>query len=259
MKNRIHLAIALVLTAFAANAQTVPVSSVRVYTDPPGARFYVDGVSYYASQTFLWPQGSKHIVQFPVSTFSDGTYQQSLDGNTRFTFGGWTDSSSNITVNDPNYTITASPSVTELKAVISASFRTQIRFSSAPDAAVTCGGPGDPLRDGLRVGIVYVDGSCFGTNVDVFLVKGLHTLSAFPYPGFIFTGWSINGGGADPYARTYDLTGPATIYAAFQPAKRVQFLTSPAGLQVLVDRSPTPTTNTFIVDTSTVTNVDAAL
>jgi len=69
------------------------ISSVRVYSNPAGARFVVDGLMYNGSQTFLWPAGSKHTVQFPLSFLPDGTaanYQESLDGNTHFTAVSWT-------------------------------------------------------------------------------------------------------------------------------------------------------------------------
>ena len=49
------------------------VASVIVGTTPVGAVFAVDGVNYASNQTFLWPQGSKHIVSFIFSLASDGT------------------------------------------------------------------------------------------------------------------------------------------------------------------------------------------
>ncbi len=49
----------------------------------------MDGVSYLSNQTFLWPKGSKHIIQFPFTTDINGNstgYQQSNDGKYRFFF-----------------------------------------------------------------------------------------------------------------------------------------------------------------------------
>ena len=56
------------------------------------AAFPVDGVSYSSTQVFLWPAGSKHIVQFPFTERPNGTtlpYQLSSDGPMQFIFSGW--------------------------------------------------------------------------------------------------------------------------------------------------------------------------
>src|ERR1700752_4284698 len=69
------------------------IASVMVGTTAVGAVFSVDGVSYLSTQTFLWPQGSKHIVSFPFTIATNGTslnYQLSNDGQTQFVFQGWT-------------------------------------------------------------------------------------------------------------------------------------------------------------------------
>ena len=132
-------------------AQNGPISSIRIFTEPDGARFYVDGTMYLASQTFLWPQGSKHIVQFPH--MPDGAYQLSLDGNTRYDFGGWSDNNGYLIPGaDTFQTITANPSVTSLKATLEVSYRVMLRFSSFPAGAGSCGAPGGAPQDYVQNG-----------------------------------------------------------------------------------------------------------
>jgi len=38
--------------------------STRVFTEPAGAQFSVDGKVYISAQVFLWPKGSKHVLSF---------------------------------------------------------------------------------------------------------------------------------------------------------------------------------------------------
>jgi uncharacterized protein (TIGR03437 family) len=240
MLNRYVFAIAL-LAPYYALAQDAPTSSIRIYTEPEGARFYVDGMMYLASHTFQWPQGSKHIVQFP--RMPDGAYQISLDGNTRYNFNGWTDNNGYLIPGSEAFqTITASPSVTWLKATLTVSYRVMLRFSSFPTGSAPCGAPGGAPQDYLRSGIVLFNGACYGSNADVFLEAGAYTINAFPYPGSVFTGWSVNGSATDPYLQSINVNGPLTVYGAFRSAKRVRFVTDPPGFKVLIDHTLTPTT-----------------
>ncbi len=229
------------LTPAIAVSQDAPISSIRIYTEPSGARFQVDGQAYVGSQTFLWPQGSKHIVQFLQSSFPDGAYQLSLDGGTKYAFLSWVDNAGNQISNDPFQTVTASPSVTSLKASLKVSYRVMLRFSAAPAGVGACGAPGNAPQDGVRTGIVYIDSSCYGADADVYLDPGVHKLNAFPYPGSVFSGWSISGSLTDQYLTSIQLTAPLSITPVFQAAKRVRFITDPPGMQILVDRTPTPT------------------
>jgi uncharacterized protein (TIGR03437 family) len=217
------------------------VSSIRIYTEPSGARFQVDGQTYVNSQTFLWPQGSKHLLQFLQSTFPDGTYQLSLDASAKYTFSGWVDNANNMVSLDPFQTITASPSVTSLKATLKVFYRVTLRFSAAPVGAGACGAPGDAPQDGVRTGLVYVDTTCFGSDADIYLEPGVHKLNAFPYPGSVFVGWSVNGSLNNQYLASFTVSAPMNVAPVFQAAKRVRFITDPPGMQVLVDRTPTPT------------------
>ena len=65
MKRAIGLALGIFIASAAAWAQSAV--SVKVGLSANGPVFYVDGQQYNTQQIFLWPVGSKHIVQFLVS------------------------------------------------------------------------------------------------------------------------------------------------------------------------------------------------
>lgn len=213
----------------------------------------MDGQPYVAPQVFLWPQGSKHIVQFPTIKNPDGTStgcQITQDEQAQYCFSGWTESTGNLApAGAEDQTVTASPSVTWLRANLSVKYKVRVRFSAGTTTeAPTCGGaPGNAPQDILRGGLVYIAGVCFGEGSDMW-AEGAMTLNAFPYPGFVFTGWNINGQHIDSYLKSYTLAGPITLQPEFQLAKRVQFITNPLGMKLLIDRTPTPTSATGSLD-----------
>src|SRR5487761_2698936 len=91
------------------------ITSVMVGTNANAAVFSVDSHSYNTTQTFLWPAGSIHILNFSYSLDSNGTslgYQATSDGLTRFTFGGWTASTGALPGAGMTVTVTADPNVT---------------------------------------------------------------------------------------------------------------------------------------------------
>src|SRR5215467_8197925 len=57
------------------------ISSVRVYTKPAGATFYVDDQFYTGEMTFLWPANSKHFIR-------TDPLQTGVAFKTKYTFGG---------------------------------------------------------------------------------------------------------------------------------------------------------------------------
>jgi uncharacterized protein (TIGR03437 family) len=245
------------LALVAALAQPAPISSIQIYAQPAGARFYVDGQLYYGPQTFLWPQGSKHIVQFPLEMINGASagYQQSLDGNVRYGFGGWEDNRSLLQpATSPNQTVTADPAITFIRANVTVSHHVWLRFSSSPTGPpANCGAPGDAPADSTRAGIIVGGpGACYGSDAEWFQPAGAITLNAIPYPGWIFTGWYINGTLVSPYLATINIAGPTTIRPVFQLGRRVQFVTEPQGLQVVIDRTPTPTSSFNVVDSGIV-------
>ena len=231
-----------------ASAQAL--TSVKISTNPTGPIFQVDGVSYITPQIFQWPTGSKHIVQFPLSMDNNGNtlgYQSNTNDTVRYFFGSWTDTNSLIAPNSSlAVTITADPTLTSLVGVVTAQYRVHVSFSNATPAPVgSCeGAPNSPTTTGLVYGIIYLNGTCVADTTDIFLSAGLIKLNAFPYPGWVFYAWNINGYQTGNTLTTYNLTGPANIYPLFSIAKRVDFVTNPAALNVLVDGASIATPDT---------------
>ena len=245
--NRLFVMLLPLLAIGTASAQN---STIQIGTSLPGPRFLVDGVLYFGTQTFTWPSGSKHSVQFLEDQALPGqqqvAVQTTVDGGTQFSFGGWKDNNGILSPgSDPNQTVTANPQIFSLIAQVSVNYLVNIRFYSSPAGTIAgCTGAPGGAPAGSMSGAVYLDGTCTVTNVSLFVAPGGHTLNAFPFPGFVFVGWAVNGANPSPYLTNLTVTGPMTVYADFQPAKRVLFLTNPLGLQVLIDRAPTPTSPT---------------
>ncbi len=252
-------AVALFLSAtipiLPGQTQTV---SFRVFTEPLGARFSVDGIIYTSAATFQWPTGSKHLVRYiqdalpPAAAVINGLAQATFapvqlspDGAAVYSFGGFTDATGLLSPgSDPNQFVTADAAVPYLKISVSLSYRVLLNFFDQPGSAnaPSCGAPGNIPPGEFRVGLVYINSQCYWNSAILYYPAGSTLqLNAFPYPGFVFTGWSGNLGAGSAYLRSYVLKGPVTLAPMFQAAKRVRFETFPLGLQVLVDRTPAPT------------------
>lgn len=222
------------------------ISSVMVGTNPVGAVFSVDGVNYLSTQTFLWPQGSKHIISFVFSLASNGTslgYQLSTNAQQQFIFSGWTAGGVSLGGGASTVTVTANPSIPAVLASLSENYLVQVLFPNS--AATSCSAaPGNPTGTGTISGIVYFNNTCVANSETLYLAAGNIPLIEFPYPGWVFYGWQINNNFVQASSSSYNLTGPATITPLFSIAKRVHFMTNPPGLTVLVDRtlSQTPLT-----------------
>jgi uncharacterized protein (TIGR03437 family) len=251
MLKHLRLLPGLLLCCAGLQAQDTTISSVRISTVPDGARFYVDGMQYVSAQVFLWPQGSKHIVQFPTDS-SNGTStgcQMTLDQQTAYCFNSWVTSAGTPAATNTDLTVTASPSITWIQTTLTISYKIMLRFGDYPAATnAVCGMPGDAPQDVVRPGVVYIGGKCFQTSTDVW-ASGTIALNAYPYPGFVFLGWNIGGQVFDSFLKSFTLTRPVTMGAQFWSAKRVQFLTSPPGMQLLIDRTITPTSSKLSFDT----------
>jgi uncharacterized protein (TIGR03437 family) len=236
-------------------------SSVMVGTNPIGAVFTVDGVPYLSTQTFTWPQGSKHIIAFTFSLASDGStlgYQVSNNGQYQFLFNGWTVGGQSYGGGTARITVTADPSIPSIIATLSENFLVSLQFPNS--SATSCnGGPGNATGTGTISGIVYFNGTCFSTTQNLFLPSGQIPLIAIPYPGWVFYGWQINNQFTVPSLGAYMLAGPATITPLFSIAKRVHFMTNPPGLTVLLDRAPSQTPYTPSTNGATCPNQNSQL
>jgi uncharacterized protein (TIGR03437 family) len=219
-----------------------------VGTTPIGATFQVDGVAYVSTQTFLWPQGSKHIIQFPFTLDLLGNstgFQASSDGLTRFTFSGWTANTGVVGGGNAAITVTADPSLTSVIGTVSEQFSVVVNFPASSGSNAACGSPGTPSTALSGVtGVVFFNGACITTTTSTFVAAGPVTLNAIPYPGWVFYGYQVNNTAFISPTSTYNITGPTSFTPEFSIAKRVHFMTNPPGLTVLVDRtvSNTPLT-----------------
>ena len=133
--NRNILLMSLALFACGTAGAQSP-TSIRIgtsFTSLSGSNpiFIVDGTSYTSPQTFVWPNGSKHIVQFPFSTDQGGSsfdYQNASSDSIHYFFNGWIPN--NQVTLTPNasavQTITADPSLTSLIAQVTAQYRVHL-------------------------------------------------------------------------------------------------------------------------------------
>ena len=221
------------------------VSSVQVSTFPSGAMFTVDGTQYTAAAFFTWAKGSKHTLSFVAN--SGPTLQANDPQGTQYSFGGWKDSKGQLlATSDIVQVVTADPSITSYVASVSVLYRVQLILQdplSSPGLPPVCGAPGSQTGGSFRAGVVYLSGTCYWADATVYLPAGVVSLNAFPYPGYVFDGWTSNIGALDSSLRQFVLQSAITLAARFSPAKRVRFLTSPPNFSVLIDRTPTPTTS----------------
>ncbi len=228
-------------------------TGVTISTSGPGAAFSVDGTVYTTAQTFLWPAGSKHILNFlggplpaDIVLATSSTYVQLGQGKqTIYSFSGWVENSGLLHTNSsPVLTVTADPNVTSITANVTLLYLVRLIFSSGAPAGVPpiCGGsPGDIPSNVYAPGLIYLGGQCFWGPVNAYFPPGQLTLNAFPFPGFVFTGWLNSPLSPNQYLSQITLTGPLTLYPTFEAAKRVRFLTSPPGWPLVVDHAQIPT------------------
>jgi len=233
-----------------------PRTSITIGTNVPpptpnGPVFIVDGTSFISTQTFEWVQGSSHVVQFLLAldqNLNPVTYQSADNDNIRFTFGGWKANTAEF----PSGTgavvvVTADPSLTSLIAQVTVTYLVAISFATVSgDGTAACSaspGQGGPPQAGAA-GVIYVNQTCYMNSALVYLPAGPITLAAVAYPGWVFYAWLISN--QQTSLSSLNLTGPIVIIPEFSLAKEVDFLTSPLGLQVLIDGSPinTPTAGT---------------
>jgi uncharacterized protein (TIGR03437 family) len=224
-------------------------STITISTSPAGARFTVDGTQYNSAAVLNWPEGSEHTVVFltdpPLPGQTTNNIQSSVDDRTQYAFSGWVD---NLGLLQPTSStlqvITANPAITTLTANVTISYEINLHFgtTSANTKNAACGAPGAIPVGVSAPGVVYVAGVCYWSSAVVFQPAGsLITLNAFPYPGYVFTGWGLSTGSPNSFLTQVTANGPLDITPFFVPGELVSFLTSPLGLQLLVDHTPVST------------------
>ncbi len=256
MANRLGSFVFLML----AGLSTIPLAaqqlvSVRVITEPAGARFTVDGLEYMQPASFSWPVGSKHVVTIVSPTISPtlpgagcepptgGTIiQYDPACRTRYTFSAW--ENSGVALPDASsmtQIITADTKMTLLKAIFTAQYRVDIAFfdrggiRSTQECAVKAQTLGPkPIEAGS--GAVFVNSSCLDGTGYIWASAGPLTLQAVPFDGYVFRGWTFDGTPRDAaQGSVVEVRGPMLINPRFEPAKRVRLYTNPAGLRLRID------------------------
>lgn len=194
--------------------------TTRVFTEPQGARFFVDGVPYKSAQVFQWPQGSKHtlLVDQEAVPFP----------GTRLKFSSWSDSTGNLSLTSDTLIVTAGPSVTFIKATYTTEYLVRVLFNSCTPGE--CNPPGS----------VSIGGGPSTTDVEQWMSAGsVLLLQAFPNTGFVFNGWGPPSNYSTNYTYQHTVVGPVVFANIFAPAKRVTLLSDPPNLLLAPDRTPT--------------------
>ncbi|HYL36175.1 MAG TPA: hypothetical protein VEV17_09715 [Bryobacteraceae bacterium] len=237
--NRSSLLLLLFSSSLCLPAQTF--STITISTVPSGAQFSVDGQVYLSATTLVWPAGSSHVVAFVGSSGAQG----SPDGTTQYGFTGWVDNRGLLISKDPVLVVTADPRVTTLTANLTVAYRVTVNFYAGnpnDPTLASCATPGVNLTGTLHPGMVFIGNACLWATGNVFVqANSTVPLNAFPFPGFAFTGWSLNGQQVSPFLASVTVKGPMTIAPGFVAAKRVHFLTSPLGFNLLIDHTQVPT------------------
>src|SRR5215467_6919266 len=112
------------------------ISSVRIYTKPAGATFYVDEQPYTGEVTLLWPANSKHFIR-PI------TVQDGIQLKTRHTY---ISSMTNLGAPDSIWPITTNPRLTFVELDFSTEYAVTLSYypCSVPDP-LGCTAPRFPL------------------------------------------------------------------------------------------------------------------
>ena len=143
--------------------------SVKISLTDKRARYRVDGGVYTDAKTFVWPQGSTHIIDFPVG---EDSRQYSQLQNSRWSFGGWSESSGVLDISGTySATIVANPDLEIVGSVGGFQHVFQMNFfgemidltggSGAVTTSPTCGTTSTGNPDTLRSGRVIMDGTCY--------------------------------------------------------------------------------------------------
>jgi uncharacterized protein (TIGR03437 family) len=254
--NRHALAV-LTFLVLAASLRGQDVSNIQILTEPAGVEYLVDGQRYRQPTSFLWPKGSKHVVSIANAiVMSSGTpgcsgaettpVQYDSSCSTRYGFSGWeTNAGSLANSTSTTQIVTADPAVSFLKAKFSVEYRVSVATANQPSANATnlCGviGPLGPRPSGAGPGIVYIGSTCIAFAQSLWLPAGEYPLQAVPFEGFVFRGWSFDGGVTTAFVTVLKITGPTTIHPMFEPGKRVRLYTEPYELQLRIDRTIIPT------------------
>lgn len=197
----------------------------RISATAPDAVFLVDGEVITGAAVFTWPAGSKHALW--IATAQNGMSST----KTQYVFQHWSAPSGPLGSSSNSVTITADPAIAGYNADLTTEYAVSLIFFSCADEP--CVSPGT----------VWVNQVAYSESGDAWAAAGSTvTLEASPNAGYVFAGW---GQGAQPALFSMVLNQPTSVYPLFAPAREIQLLTSPDGLQVLADRATVTTPATL--------------
>ena len=210
--------------------------STRIFTEPSGAEFVVDGQVYRGSATFLWPERSKHVLSIPAAD------QAPNSDLYRYSFQEWQNSAGVIMVEGATIAITADAGTPYYKGVWRLFYSVALKL---PDVGLPFDCTGGP-----EWGKVYLSipgaGSCYSQSVVLWGEAGLTVnVQVHPPAGWVFVGWTGWMGGADGPNFSFTLNGPVSMFARFAVATRVSLATSPPGFKLYADRTVVSTPIVF--------------
>jgi uncharacterized protein (TIGR03437 family) len=201
------------------------VSSIRIFTKPAGATFYVDEQFYTNEVTLLWPANSKHFIR--TDPLQSGIGYKQL-----YKFNGTTSNLGSCPMTP--LPLTADPAVTYCELDFTLSYAATLSFFPCKDPSGCAS---------TSPGTVKMNGSIFTADTEQYYTAGSSvTLEAYPASGWIFTGWGMMPGvpAATAFQTRFTLNQPQVIHPLFQSARAIGIAidTQPAGLQLLIDRTP---------------------
>ena len=242
---------ALMATVLPVNSQTMV--GVRIQTTFPAAEFYVDGAKHLGQAAFLWPEGSKHMIEVRWVDQPDAS------GTTRLTFKGFVDNRTLLLpVASPIQQMTVDPLVTSYVINFQREYRVDYYINYDPLENMTLAA--NPEAGGCsfanpyvsKVGLIAefqgfncgngVPGSVVTSGREWFVEGAVLKLNAFAYPGYVFRRWDLPSSPGTPYLNQVTVDRPLMIRALFELGRRHYLRSSPQeGLKVLVDRGLTAT------------------
>jgi uncharacterized protein (TIGR03437 family) len=215
MDNKSGLAVAVLAVLGAATPawSQANVNGVRVYTEPAGLEFFVDGAQYFGGADLMWPATSKHnVFANPVQTDPTRRIQ--------YVYKGFT-----TNLGNPPGPITADPALKSITLSFEVSYALDLLF-----CAPGCTSPGN----------ISIGGAVYDHDVRLWLAPGapVEALAA-PNPGRIFTGWGsiLNNPPVTAFRVSFQMTAPAILNPRFQYATpiSVTLVTQPGDLSVFAD------------------------
>ena len=180
--------------------------SVRVMTEPAGARFTVDGTLYIQPTSFLWPVGSKHVVTIVSPTIEStgiGAWMRACDGRNDHSirsvmphsvtpFSAWESVRWRPSAAlQPESGDHSGPKAHVVDGSFTVEYRVDVAFFDRGAAARTIkrGESADAGAEahGEGSGVVFVNGGCLDGTGYVWAPAGALHLQAVPFDGLCFS------------------------------------------------------------------------